>query len=166
MSSSVAQGGSWDLLARAAAAAAEDAESVVLQDLLTFRLGGERYALPVERVREIVRLRPITPVPRVPREIMGVISLRGEIVQVMDLSLRLGGAPSEPKRTSRIIVLRGGEDEAAGLLVDTVTSVLRVPDDSFRGAPSGESEFVSELCEEGGDFVSLLDLEKVLDVGD
>ena len=158
--------GSWDVLARAAADRSEGEESIVLQELLAFGLGGDLYALPVERVREIVRLRPITPVPRVPREILGVISLRGEIVQVMDLSLRLGAGASEPTRRSRIIVLHGDEGEVASLLVDTVSEVLRVSDEAFRPNSSGESEFVAELCERDGAFVSMLSLEKVLSIGD
>lgn len=155
----------WDELARVAGASEHEAEAEELRELLAFPLGADRYALPVERIREIVRLRSITPVPRVPPEILGVISLRGEIVQVVDLAQRLGGAPSTPTRTSRIVVLHGTENEAAGLLVDTVTSVLRVPEDAFHEALGSDSGFVSMLCEDGGEFVSVLNLERVLDLG-
>lgn len=154
----------WDVLARAAARSGDVEESPVLRELLAFSLASERYAVPVERVREIVRLCPITPVPRVPEEILGVISLRGEIVQVMDLSLRLGAGASQPTRTSRIIVLHGDEGEVAGLLVDTVSEVLRVTEDAFRPNSGGESEFVGELCLKDGTFVSMLSLEKVLSI--
>ena len=155
---------SWDLLARVAAQGGQSEESIVLRELLAFSLAGDRYAVPVERVREIVRLRQITSVPRVPDEILGVISLRGEIVQVMDLRMRLGAPVTEPGRTSRIVVLHGDEGAVTGLLVDTVSEVLRVPEEAFRPTAGPESDFVTELCEHGGDFVSLLSIEKVLSV--
>jgi purine-binding chemotaxis protein CheW len=132
----------WDVLARAAARRAAEHQEVLLE-FLAFRLDGDPYAIPVERVREIVRLRPVTTVPRVPPEVRGVISLRGEIVQV----------------------LHGAGSEVSGILVDAVTDVLRVPDDAVQPAPSGESEFVSALCECAGSFVSVMNLERVLDLG-
>ncbi len=155
----------WDTLARAAAAAGQQADdSRMLTELLSFRLGADPYALPVERVREIVRIRPITEVPRVPQEVLGVISLRGEVVQVVDLRMRVGLEPTPPVRKTRIIVLHGDEGEVAGLLVDAVDEVLRVGDEDLRPA-SGESEFVSGLCVRGEDFVSVMNLERVLDLG-
>lgn len=159
--------GAWEALARAAAgrapgeASAEDAA----RELLAFRLAGEDYALPVERVREIVRLRPVTPVPRVPDTVLGVISLRGEVVQVVDLRRRLGLRADAPRRTHRIVVLHGEEGGTTGLLVDAVTEVLRVEEEAIRPPPAGESEKVAGLCEREGRFVSLLHLERVLDLG-
>ena len=165
MTSATPTASSWDELARAAGASGYETETEVLRELVVFPLGADRYALPVERIREIVRYRPITPVPRVPSEILGVISLRSGIVQVMDLAQRLGGTPGRPTRTSRIVILHGGEEGATGLLVDTVTSVLRVGEDAFRDAPAGDSGFVSRLCEDNGEFVSVLSLERVLSLG-
>jgi len=155
----------WDTLARAAARGAEVRdEDLELRQLLTFEIDDAPYAVPVEQVREIVRLRPITPVPRVPVDVRGVISLRGEIVQVVDLRLRLGQPAVEPRRSSRIIVVHGGSGEVAGILVDAVTAVLRVPPDSIRPAPSGDSGAVEALCPRGEEFVSLIYLTKVLEI--
>jgi len=153
---------SWESLARQASVR-ESAVSPYLQQLLTFELAGAPYALPVERVREIVRVRPITPVPRVPEEVRGVISLRGEIVQVVDLRRRLGLEPSEATRASRIVVVLGDEGRVAGLLVDSVQEVLSVSEDSLRQA-SGEATVVEALCVRDDEFVSLVDLERVLAV--
>ena len=155
---------SWDELAREAARRREAAvEALDLQQLLTFVLDGAPYALPVERVREIVRIRPITPMPRVPADVRGVISLRGEIVQVVDLRRRLSLEPVEPGRRSRIIVVHGGDGRVAGLLVDAVTEVLSVDEAALRGA-SSESGAVDSLCVRGDEFVSLVDLDRVLAV--
>jgi len=153
-------GQSWDALARAAARQhrGEDA-GAALRELLCLRLAGAPYAVPVERVREIVRLLPVTAMPRVPREILGVISLRGEIVQVLDLRARLGAPSTEAARSTRIVVLHGDEGEITGLLVDAVTEVLRIEEEAVRPPPTGES------CARGEEFVSLLNLERVLDLG-
>ena len=76
----------WQELARGAAQAAPvEGPYEMLRELLGLEVAGSHYAIPIERVREIVRLRPITPVPRVPASVLGVIALRGEIVQVVDL---------------------------------------------------------------------------------
>ena len=155
----------WESLARAAAKVGEGpAESEILRELLTFMLAGTPYALPVERVREIVRLRKITPMPRVPPDILGVISLRGEVVQVLDLRMRLGLECSEPTRVSRIIVLHGDDEKVTGVLVDAVREVLRVSEDAIRLATSGEGDSVSELCVRGEEFISIIELDTVLDI--
>lgn len=154
----------WDALARAAAQGdAPEAERDQERQLLAFSLDGGAYALAVERVREIARLRPVTPVPRVPRDVLGVVSLRGEIVQVIDLRSRLGLPVGEPGRKARIVVVYAGDGGVAGLRVDAVTEVMRVSEDAIR-APSSEADSVEALCVRGEAFVSLLDLERVLDL--
>lgn len=165
MTSAALPESAWDDLARAAVNLGDDAETEIRSEFLAFPLGPNRYALPVERIREIVRFRRITPVPRVPSEVLGIISLRGEIVQVVDLGRLLGGDPSRPTPTSRIVVLHGEERESAGLLVENVASVLRVSEAAFRDAPDSETDFVSGLCEDEGEFISILNLERVLDLG-
>lgn len=155
----------WEALARAALHREAQEDTALRREFVTFHVDGDPYALPIERVREIVRLRPITPVPRVPAAIPGVISLRGEVVEVLDLRLRLG-LPSQPaSRSSRIIVLHGEDGAVTGLLVDSVRDVLRIPEDQVRSNAGGEHEAVAALLVRGDEFVSLLDLDRVLDLG-
>lgn len=157
----------WEELARGAAqGAVTPEESVLLHELLVFTLNGDPYAVAVERVREIVRLRPITPVPRVPDAIRGVISLRGEVVQVIDLRRRIGLPPMEPTRSTRIVVLHGEDGRLSGLLVDAVSEVLRVTEDRLRPDGPGDAATVAGLCVRGDQFVSLVDLDRVLELGD
>ncbi len=157
-----AQDERWAELAKAAARRREgDAEGVDLLRLLVFELAGTPYALPVERVREIVRVRPVTPMPRVPAEVLGIVSLRGEIVQVLDLRRRLGLGEAERTRASRIVVVHGGDGRAAGLLVDRVTEVMLVTEEALRPA-SGDAVAVESLCVQDERFVSCLDLDRVL----
>ncbi len=156
----------WENLAKAAAArrSGEIEEQSELLELLTLQLGATAYAIPVIRVREIVRLRAITPVPRVPVEILGVISLRGEVIEVVDMRRRLGLTVVEPTRESRIIIVLTEDDRLTGLLVDAVTSVLRVAESVMLPAPTGESENIEGLCPRGEEFVSLIDLDRVLEI--
>ena len=137
----------WEMLARAAARRRDgDAEAE------------ERVQ---ERVREIVRVRPVTPLPRVPPEVLGVISLRGEIVQVVHLRRRLGLGEAALTRASRVVVVHGEDGRVAGLLVDAVNEVMSVTEESLR-PPPGEAVAVEFLSAQGERFVSLLDLDRVL----
>lgn len=159
-------GGDWEALARRAAASRDDDEGAeLIRELLSFRLEDAPYAIPVERVREIVRLREITGVPKTPDWVLGVVALRGEVVQVVDLRMRLGLPAGERSRRSRIIVLHGDDDRITGVLVDAVEQVLRVNEEAFRGASaSADSAAVTELCLQGEDFVSVLDVDRVLEL--
>ena len=155
----------WETLASAASRprhAVDGAGS--LRQLLAIELGGVPYAVPVDRVREIVGLRPITPIPRVPAEVLGVISLRGEIVMVIDARRCLQLLPAPPTRSSRIVLVVGDDGRRAGILVDAVIAVLRVGEDAFRSTAPGESGAVASLCRSGDRFVSVIDLERLLDV--
>lgn len=155
----------WEEIARAAAERQQQPEELeLLRELLTFLLDDTPYAIPVERVREIVRVGQITPMPRVPSSVLGVIALRGEVVQVVDLRMRLQLPAVEPSRASRIIVLHGDDERVAGILVDGVREVLRLPDDAMSPSTSGDSEYVDELCRNGDDFVSILEIDRVLDL--
>ena len=145
----------WDELARAAADRGDEVEvSDDIQQLLAFVIDGTPYAVPVERAREIVRMRPMTPVPRVSDCVRGVISLRGEIIEVIDMRRRLGLDSIELTRRTRIIVARTTKGEFAAILVDAVREVLRVANDAIRPAPGSESSIVENLCACGDEFVT------------
>jgi len=157
---------SWDALARAASAQrGAPVAAEALRQLLCVRVDGTPYAVPVENVREIVRVRPITPIPRTARCVRGVISLRGEIIQVIDLRLRLGLSPTVPARATRIVVVQAEDGRVAGVLVDGVREVLRVPETAIGLAAPGDVQgVVAALCANGSEFVSLVDLERLLEV--
>lgn len=140
------------------------AEAAAMREFLRLELAGDPYAVPVVRVREIVGLPKVTKVPRAPRSLHGVISLRGEIIEVIDLRERLGLPSAPPTRATRVLVLHGEDGRAAGLLVDAVTLVMRVGEAAIRPPASGASVFVSGLCRHGQRFVSLLDLDRVMDL--
>jgi purine-binding chemotaxis protein CheW len=103
--------------------------------LCTFRVGGEEYALDLMRVREIIPPLPVTPVPRAPRFVEGVASLRGDVVPVVDVRKRFGLAPTPPTRRTRFLVVVVGRRRLA-LVVDEVCEVVRLPRAELRPAPA------------------------------
>ncbi len=161
----------WQEVARGAASGfdalgVDSGELERMRELLVFGLDGSAYAIDVGLVREIVRMKSLTRVPRAPGWLLGVVSLRGEVVEVVDLRIRLGLGGSAPGPSSRIIVLHGEGDRVTGLLVDSVAEVYRTPEDSLMPAPAGEVRSVVEVCRRGDGFVSLLDVEKALGARD
>lgn len=148
---------SWDVLARAAAIReAAPGETRALRELLVFSIDGALYALPIERIREIVRPRALTPVPHVPSAVLGVISLRGEILQVLDTRRRLGLAAVARARASRVIVLNGEDGRVTGLLVDAVHEVLRVEERVLLPPTNADGGLITGLAPRGAGFVSLI----------
>lgn len=133
--------------------------------LACFRLGGELYALDILKIKEIIRPQKLTPVPKAPRFIEGVINLRGAVIPVADLRKRFDQPAVEDARKNRIVVCQLG-GKAIGLLVDEVTEVRRYTRQELSPAPQfikgPEAEFFLGVARRGDDLVLLLDLEKVL----
>jgi len=105
-----------------------------LVQLCTFRVGGEDYAVDVMRVREIIPPLPITPVPRAPSFVEGVIRLRGEVIPVLDVRRRFGLPAEPPGRKTRFVIVHVA-GRRIGLVVDEVCEVVRVPRSDLRPAP-------------------------------
>ncbi|MEP7125095.1 MAG: chemotaxis protein CheW [Byssovorax sp.] len=95
-------------------------------EYLAFVLAGDVYAAPVSFVREILKPPPLTPVPRAPHAIMGIVSVRGQLVTVVDLRRRLRLAEPVPTRRARILLADASGGETLGLFVDEVLQVYRL----------------------------------------
>ncbi len=96
-----------------------------LEEYLGFRADSEMFAVSLALVREILKPPPITEVPRARSDILGIVSVRGNITTVLDLRRRLRLPPSPPTAQSRVLLVQGN-DEVLGLLVDEVTQVYRL----------------------------------------
>lgn len=146
----------------AAAAAPPPAEQL---HLITFRLDGEEFGLPVELVREVIRVGDITRVPQAPAHIRGVTNLRGRILPVVELRSRLGLAPLVPRSTARIIVAEV-QGRVLGLLVDSVAQVQKLPADRLSAAPdevkSAHTNYLTGVLQLDGRLIILLDLALAL----
>ncbi|MFK7894288.1 MAG: chemotaxis protein CheW [Myxococcota bacterium] len=158
----------WERVARAAAsayAAGEGAEENGLRrELLILGLAGSAYAIPVERIREIVRMRALTRVPRAPEWLLGVVTLRGEVVEVVDLRRRLGLETAPYGRKTRIIVLHGDAEHVTGVLVDSVSEVFRALESEIAPSAGLDSVSVVEICRREDEFVSILDIDHALGI--
>ncbi len=135
---------------------------------LTFFLGGEEYALEIEQVREILKAPAITGVPRAPAHVLGVIMVRGEVITVFDPRRRLGLPATTHGRQARVIVCDAG-DGPRGLLVDSVSQVMRLPGSAIelrpRGVGAASSEDIAAIGRDRDRFVILLDLASLLHDG-
>ena len=94
--------------------------------LVVFKLVNEYYGIDIAAVESIIKLQPITAVPHAPFFVEGVINLRGAILPVIDLRKRFGLLTVEPTKDTRIVIVEIN-NVMAGMVVDAVTEVLRLP---------------------------------------
>lgn len=108
------------------------------QKLLTFSLASEGYGISILKVKEIIGMMEITPVPRTPDFIKGVINLRGKIIPVMDLRTKFGMMEQEYDERTCIIVVEvsmNGVQKLIGVVVDTVSEVVTISDEQIEPPP-------------------------------
>jgi purine-binding chemotaxis protein CheW len=133
--------------------------------IVGFRVGRETYGIPITALHEIVRVPEITAVPDAPDYLEGVINLRGKIVSVVDLRKRFGQASAGLDRRSRILVVEN-RGRLAGMIVDSASEVLKIPESDIEGAPAmmqeGGLDCVTGLGKYQGRLIILLDVSKVL----
>ena len=133
--------------------------------LVTFKVGGEEFGLDVFQVHEILRYQPPTSMPRAPKFVEGVLDVRGTLVPVVDLRRRFEAAAGQADDDTRIVVVDHA-GERLGLIVDSVTEVLRAPETAVTPPPAYirglAAEFVRGIVRVGERLVILMELEKIL----
>ncbi len=133
----------------------------VLQ-LVSFQLGPEEYAIDILGVQEIIRMVEITHVPNAPHYVEGVVNLRGKVIPIINLRSRLGLAPAEHTKDTRIVVVEVGH-LILGFIVDSVEEVLRLPEEAIEPPPSasrgGIEEYHKGVGRVEGRLLILLNLE-------
>ncbi len=140
---------------------------------LTFLLAGEEYGVDILRVQEIKGWNAVTPIPNTPEYIRGVINLRGTIVPIVDLRRRFGLEPMEYGPMTVVIVLkvmREDKSRVMGIVVDAVSDVYNVQDESLKPAPDFGSvvnvDFVQGLATVDETMVIILDIDHLLNSGE
>lgn len=132
---------------------------------LTFFLGKEEYAIEILKVQEIIGLMTITPVPKMPDYIRGVLNLRGKIVPVMNLRTRFGLEEIEDTDETCIIVIQQ-EEFLMGVLVDKVSEVVDIETSEIEEVPSvgtGEqSEYLAGIGKVDDSVKMIIEVHKVL----
>ncbi len=139
---------------------------------LTFALENEHYSVPVLKVREIMRLCPITPVPRMPAFIQGVINLRGKIVPVIDLRERFGLPKAADTERTCVVVVQFATSEGGqqwmGMVVDAVEEVSHFTQDDLALPPDFggdlDTRFITGMAKAKDTVKTLLDLDRLLNL--
>ncbi len=143
-------------------------ETVVSHQYLTFNLENESYAVDVQGVREVLEVPRITRIPRMPAFMKGVINLRGSVVPVIDLRLKLELPSTQQTEDTSIIILEiinEGEEIQVGAFVDSVSEVVEIDNSSIEPAPKFSTQinaaFIKGIGKIGEDFIIILNTSQV-----
>ena len=147
----------------------EPASSKAAGKYLTFILGGSAYGLPILKVREIIRLIDITPIPRMPEYVRGVINLRGKIVPVIDLRIKFGLPNTTTTNRTCIIVTHvamGSTTKLMGLIVDALEEVFQIGAEDIEPAPDFgkgvSTDYIQNMAKAKGQVKALLNIDHLL----
>jgi len=151
---------------RRAVADRSPGDVVLVREYLVFMLSGDVYNVELTHIREILSPPPITEVPRAPSEVLGVCSVRGLLVTVVDLRRRLKLEERPATRRARILLAEAPHGEVIGLFVDEVRQVMRLGESTIELASAvlgGDiSEHVVGISRPAGQLIILLDLKSIV----
>ncbi len=132
---------------------------------LTFFLGGEEYGLEILKVQEIIGMMDITPVPRTPESVRGVINLRGKVIPIVDLRAKFSMPPAERTSETCVIVVEANRMQT-GIVVDQVSEVLDISGDEVEDAPAFgpgvRTDYILGIGKSEGRVRLLLDIDLTL----
>ncbi len=134
---------------------------------LTFQVGGAEYGVEILRVKEILEYQRPTPMPQAPPTVRGLINLRGAVVPVVDLAVKLGLPQQVPTRRSCIVIVEGEREVGlVGLAVDAVNQVIDLDEAQLSPPPAlglgPAAHLVSAVGKRQGGFALLLDIDRVV----
>lgn len=138
-----------------------------LQQLVSFNIGSEEFGVDILKVQEINRMVEITKVPQAPHYVEGVINLRGKVIPIIDLRKRFNLDIKEYDKDTRIVVV-DINGNIMGMVVDSVSEVLRLPRDTIEPPPEiaagVNSEYIKGVAKLEDRLLIFLDLSKVINV--
>lgn len=138
------------------------------QRYLAFSLHHQEYGIPLLKVLEVIGMGDLTPIPNSPSYFLGIMNLRGLVISIIDLRLKLALPKVERNPETAVIILniQGGH---IGIVVDSVDSVLSLSTDQLSEAPQSETkktEFITNVARLEKKFLLILDIEKTLSAQD
>ncbi len=140
-----------------------------VQQYLTFMIAGEEYAISLLRVKEIIEYDTVTPVPKTPEWVRGVINLRGSVVPVIDLAVKFRLPASVAGRLTCIVITEvecGGEATIMGVMADSVRQVIDLKPENVEHPPTFGTrvkvDYLNGMARSGKKFCLILNTEKVL----
>jgi len=146
----------------------EESSTVNSKQYVTFCLAEELFGVEVSRTREILSVISVTSVPQTPDYMLGVINLRGQVVPVIDMRLKLGLSATDETQDTCIIVVEvlvDGEPIVVGALADAVREVLEIKSDAIEPPPRLgtrlNTEFIKGMGKIDEEFLILLDIDKI-----
>lgn len=145
-----------------------ESSSELLQ-LVSFNIGSEEFGVDILKVQEINRMVEITKVPQAPHYVEGVINLRGKVIPIVDLRKRFNLEVKEYDKSTRIVVVDIGGN-IMGMVVDSVSEVLRLPSSTIEPPPeiaTGiNSEYIKGVAKLEDRLLIFLDLSKVINMNE
>lgn len=136
---------------------------------LIFSLGAEEYAVPILRVKEVIEIPDISPIPHTPKYYMGIMNLRGMVLSIIDLRFKVKGVPLEFGKKSAVIILDFGYF-CFGIAVSSVNRVIPIQDEEIKERPSMESseslEYIEGVVYREKKLILILDVSKALNIED
>lgn len=136
---------------------------------IEFGIGEEEYAIPLLTVREVISPPETTPIPKAPKHFIGLMNLRGQVISIVDLRIKLGIKPKEDKREEAVIIVKIGEIQL-GVVVDSINKVLAFKKEDISQLPEIQTqvnaEYIVGVHRKEESLTILLDIAKTLDVKD
>ncbi len=137
---------------------------------IVVQIGSEKYGIDIGYIDNIVRMQKITRVPKAQVYFLGVINLRGEIVPVMSIRVKMGLDQDVITNSSRIIILKIEEKGMLGVIVDAVSEVVTLSPDQVEpnNVQSGHAKdnFINGIGKNGNQLISLLEINAIIDERD
>jgi purine-binding chemotaxis protein CheW len=141
---------------------------------LTFALGEEKFAIPVDHVQEVVEFGQVTKVPNAPAYMLGIINLRGRVLPLLDTKLKLGLSATAITQKCRIMILdiQTSEDKnyQIGAMVDFAREVVEIDDTEIQEAPEFENlkttAPITGIVNNHGDITMIMDITRVFSMND
>lgn len=132
---------------------------------IVIKLGAEQYGIDIKYIDNIVRMQHITRVPKVADYLKGVINLRGEVIPVMSIRLKMNLPEDEITKATRIIILKLEQHGTIGVIVDEVKEVVTLVSEEIEkvsyDGQEGKTNFIIGIGKHGDELISLLDLNTV-----
>lgn len=146
----------------------ENKSEILSNQYIVVTIGVEQYGINIQYVDNIVRMQKITRVPMVQKFLKGVMNVRGEIIPVMSIRRRFGMEDDVYTDKTRIIILKPEQQEAIGILVDSVKEVVSLEESSIEKVRSDGkdemSKYITSVGKDQGGLISLLNIDGIIDV--
>ena len=141
------------------------AQSAEADQMISFSIGEEHYGVDIQEVKEVIRIREITQLPKAPTFVKGVINLRGDVIPIIDLREKFGLEQLDYTEVTRVIVVEV-DGKSIGMVVDRVSNVIKIPQDEIEPPPplvGGLSgEYLRGIGKLGEKLIVLISIDKIL----